>query len=135
MKHILYKIPISDRRDISTAVLSMTPLLPSVYESLEIQKFRQKFICSYTHNYILASCPSGSATAHGLDVLTELYVIYMERYNICAQKLNRKPTIFHFRSPLHTGILKAVDVRKFPRKYIWINYRFHNTCFCRRSIM
>ncbi len=80
---VIWKIPISDRRGISSAVLSLTPLLPAVYESLEIllrQKFRQKLICSYTHNIILVSCPSGPANARGVGVLTELYVIYMKRY-------------------------------------------------------
>ena len=28
------------------------------------------------HNIILASCPWGLATAHALDLLTEMYVIY-----------------------------------------------------------
>ncbi len=32
------------------------------------------------HNFLLASCPLGPATAHGVGILTELYVIYMERY-------------------------------------------------------
>ena len=31
-------------------------------------------------NIRLASCPWGPATAHGVGILTELYVIYMERY-------------------------------------------------------
>ncbi len=32
------------------------------------------------YNYILASCPWGPATANGVGILTELYVIYMEGY-------------------------------------------------------
>ncbi len=38
--------------------------------------------CIYKHlldNTILASCPWGPVTANGVDILTEMYVIYMER--------------------------------------------------------
>ena len=32
----------------------------------------------HIYNYVLASCPLGPVTANGVDVLTEMYVIYME---------------------------------------------------------
>ena len=33
----------------------------------------------FFYNFLLASCPWGSVTDNGVDVLTEMYVIYMER--------------------------------------------------------
>ncbi len=36
----------------------------------------------FVRNFVLlASCPWGPATAHGVGILTKLYVIYMERYS------------------------------------------------------
>ena len=35
---------------------------------------------TFRFHAILASCPLGPATAHGLGILTEMDVIYMERY-------------------------------------------------------
>ena len=42
--------------------------------------FNRKQILDSNYNiYILASCPWGPVTANGVDLLTEMYVIYMER--------------------------------------------------------
>ncbi len=49
------------------------------------------------HDVILASCAWGPATAHGVGMLTALYVIYMERqFASCCRALLRPGTFFKF---------------------------------------
>ena len=68
----------------------------------------------------LASCPSGPVTAHGVGILTEMHVIYIERYIL--------PKIMSI-GPLATTGEAVTDARK-ARKYIriclWYNRLWHH---------
>ncbi len=75
---------------------------------------RNILILILLENQILASCPWGPATAHGVGLLTEMYAIYMERYTSHRAiarcfGLGLFFQIWHFAS--HTGTLPILPNR------------------------
>ncbi len=50
-------------------------------------------IWTLMENAKLASCQWGPVTAHGLGILTEMYVIYMERYLHTKNEASRSDSL------------------------------------------
>ncbi len=91
---------------------------------------------------MLTSCPWGPATAHGLDMLTELYAIYMESMEKkigdgCASNPGHTYRRAKCEGPLEVKwfcLSRAVNHKwKTLRKYIWMSLAFQRKCKVLRS--
>ncbi len=58
--------------------------------------------------WLLASCPWGTVTANGVDLLTEIYVIYMEAHTSHCAYLKR---LNHLQS-MNTTLLPLINKEK-----------------------
>ena len=80
-------------------------------------------------NYSLASCPWGPATAHGVGILTELYVIYMERNTASRYGAMHKKLPFQPRDLPPCQIWRKSDQRFYLFKAVkdgWTDYSLGN---------